>query len=75
MRRRRFCRGTDPVVLCATPVADVTARRPSLLAVPSKTYTAVLEGRMTKAPKSGEIVKKMRPDVNDRPRQVRSLRI
>lgn len=38
--------------------------------VPSKTYTAVLEGRMAKAPKSGEIVAKLRPDVNDRPRQV-----
>lgn len=28
---------------------------------------------MAKAPKSGEIVAKLRPDVNDRPRQVRSF--
>lgn len=28
---------------------------------------------MAKAPKSGEIIAKMRPDVNDRPRQVRSF--
>lgn len=41
--------------------------------VPSKTYTAVLEGRMTKAPKSGEAVAKIRPDRQNRPRQVNFL--
>lgn len=40
------------------------------LTVPSKTYTAVLEGRMAKASKSGEVVAKIRPDMQNRPRQV-----
>ncbi|CAM9238627.1 unnamed protein product, partial [Hapterophycus canaliculatus] len=38
--------------------------------VPSKTYTAVLEGRMPKTPKSGEVSAKIRPDVKNRPRQM-----
>ena len=45
----------------------------SSAAVPCKTYTAVLEGRMAKTPKSGEVSAKIRPDPNNRPKQVRSL--
>ncbi|CAN0052807.1 unnamed protein product [Ectocarpus sp. 8 AP-2014] len=38
--------------------------------VPSKTYTAVLEGRMAKTPKSGEVTAKLRPDTDNRPKQM-----
>lgn len=57
-------------------VAFVSLRtsQSSVSAVPSKTYTAVLEGRMAKSPKSGEISAKIRPDANDRPKQVRTYR-
>lgn len=43
---------------------------PTVAAEPSKTYTAVLDGRMAKSPKAGTVVAKMRPDANNRPRQV-----
>lgn len=46
--------------------------RLDLLAVPSKTYTAVLEGKMAKVPKSGEVSAKIRRDLKNRPKQVRA---
>lgn len=45
----------------------------SRAAVPSKTYTAVLEGRMAKTPKSGEVTAKLRPDTDNRPKQVNNI--
>eukprot|EP00903_Cladosiphon_okamuranus_P011065 g10446.t1 len=38
--------------------------------VPSKIYTAVLEGKMAKTPKSGEVIARIRPDVKNRPKQM-----
>ncbi|CAM9361679.1 unnamed protein product [Pylaiella littoralis] len=38
--------------------------------VPSKTYTAVLEGKMAETPKGGQVLARLRPDVNNRPKQM-----
>lgn len=51
----------------------LAARFASVRAVPSKTYAAVLEGRMAKSPKSGEVVLKLRADKENRVRQVSTI--
>lgn len=67
----RLDQGTSGVMVMAlTPEAAKELSRQFRERVTSKTYIAVLEGRMAKSPKSGTVVAKIRPDLNDRPRQI-----
>ncbi|CAM9210596.1 unnamed protein product [Choristocarpus tenellus] len=67
----RLDQGTSGVVVVAlTAEAAKDLSQQFRERVTAKCYTAVLEGRMREGTDEGEVVAKMRPDLEDRPRQV-----